>query len=151
MSNEWTEGDEPEIGARCLTLCRRVEFDATHPDSPYSLHGLLSSFHIRTGFPGVWQEPIWLYVEFFGPVADHEVWFDLVRLVYDEEEGEVVDEVEEASYGPYVLTFLPDRFVHSRSFCVRRLPFMAAGLHEFRLRAAGVPEILFVQRLLVTG
>ena len=151
MSDEWTEGDEQEIGARCLTLCRRVEFDATHPDSPYSLCGILSVFHVRTGFPVVWREPVWWYVEFHGLPADHKVWFDIVRLVYDEEESQIVDEVEEASYGPFVLTLLPEVFIHSRSYYLPKIPFNAPGLHEFRLRVAAVPDVLCSQRLFVMG
>lgn len=55
MSTDWSGDDDPEIGARSLTLCRQVEFDAAHPDSPYTLRGVLSVYHMRTGLPGIWR------------------------------------------------------------------------------------------------
>lgn len=150
-TGDWSETDEPEIGARCLTLCQRVEFDGTNPVAPYSLRGVLSVLPVRSGFPAMWQESIWLYVEFFGAAGEYEVWFDLVRLVYDEEAGELVDEIEETVYGPYAATFPLDAFVHSRAYYLKKVPLNAPGLHELRLRVAGVSEVLFSQRFLVRG
>lgn len=147
-TGDWSESEEPEIGARGLTLCRRVEFDASHPDAPYTLRGILSVFHVRGRLPGVWREPVWLYVEFFGEPGDREVWFDLVRLVYDEG-GQLVDEIEETSYGPYALSLLPGLFVQGRSYFLPRVPFTEAGIHEFRLHVAGVSDVLVSQRFLV--
>ena len=147
-TGEWQETEEPEIGARLLVLCREVRFDAGRGDSPYSLNGLLAVFKAGSDFPVVWHEPVYLYAEYFGAGGDYEVWFDLFRFATDED-GEILDEIEEAGYGPFVLTLAPDAFVNRRSYYLGKLPFQAAGVHEFRLRIAGMYEPLIAQRFLV--
>lgn len=152
MSNgEWTDGDEPDIGARCLMVCREVQFDGSQPESPYSLIGLVSDLRPRGHFPLVLDIPLSLFAEIFGTPGEYEVWIDLVRLEYDEEEGLIGDGTDEVCYGPYVLNLMPDVFVHSRWYHLRKVPFQQPGLHEFRLRVAGVSEPLFIQRLFVRG
>lgn len=146
---DWSE--EPDIAARCLMVCREVVYDAGRPDAPYSLVGLTTELRPRGHFPLVLDAPLDLYVEYFGPPDEYEVWVELVRLVYDEGNGVILDEVEVASYGPYVLTLKPDLFVQSRWYHLRKVPLNEPGLHEFRLRVAGVSEPLAVQRLFVRG
>ena len=84
--------DEPEVAARCLKLCREVIWNPNDPRAPYTLRGVLYGFHPRAGFPFVYPHPLHLYAEFFGEAGAYDVWFDLVRLVTDED-GEIVDEI----------------------------------------------------------
>ena len=149
-TGEWQEQEEPNIDARALMLCREVGFDPNHPYSPYILHGPLSLFRPTGDFPTVWHEPVYLYAEFFGDAGEHEVWFDLVRFVTDES-GEVTDEVDEGCYGPFELQLSPATFIQGRSYPLRKLPFQAAGLHEFQLRIAGVYNVLASVRFFVEG
>lgn len=150
-TGDWQGGEEPDIGARCLIICREVLFDAGRPDTPYSLNGLLTEIRPRGHFPLVLGFPVSLFVEYFGQAGEYEVWIDLVRLTYDDDSGVVLDAVEEASYGPFVLNLLPDLFVQSRWYYLRKVPITEPGLHEFRLRVAGVSDPLYVQRLFVRG
>lgn len=150
-TGDWSEGDEPEIGARGLTLCQRVEFHLGREDGPYTLHHVLTAFRPNGVFPLVLDLPLWLYTEYHGTPGEYEVWVDLVRLVYDPQTGEVLDEVEDTMYGPYKVNLPPDVFVHAKAYCLRKVPFTEPGLHEFRLRAAGAEEPLASLRVLVRG
>jgi hypothetical protein len=89
---DWSVNEEPEIGARCLKLCREVIWNANDPRAPYTLRGILYGFHPRAGFPFLYPHPLHLYAEFFGEAGEFDVRFDLVRFVSDED-GEIVDEV----------------------------------------------------------
>ena len=139
---------EPCLSARHLLICREVIYDGNNPVAPYTLRGMLTELRPFRAFPLVWNQPIYLFAQYFGEDGEFEVWFDLVQLVYDEAD-EVVDEVEEASYGPFMLHLAPGRFVHSRSYLLRRVPFTEPGVYEFRLRVAGVMEPLVSEHLLV--
>jgi hypothetical protein len=93
---------------------------------------------------------VFLYTEFFGDAGEYEVWFDLIRFVMDRD-GEIVDEIEDTCYGPYSMTMPSGVFVQGRSYPLRVLPFQAPGLHEFRLRVAGVFNVLAAVRFMVEG
>lgn len=150
MSDEWSDGEEAGVGARSFTLCERVDYDATRPEAPYTLHGVLSVLWLRTGFPGIWREPLWFYVEFFGEPGEYEFWLDVVLV-------EPIDPVPpsenpgDSNIGPFLFQLSPDAFVVGRSFCLPRLLFPAAGLYEFRVSVAGVADTLFAHRILVRG
>lgn len=105
-------------------LCREVGFDLAFSYSPYILRGPLSLFRPTGPFPLVWHEPAYLCAEFFGDAGEYEVWFDLVRFVVNDD-GEVVDEVDETCYGPFAMTMPAGVFVQGRSYPLRVLPFQA--------------------------
>jgi hypothetical protein len=145
-TGDWSESDEPEIGARCLKLCREVIWNANDPEAPYTLRGVIQSLRPRTGYPTYLAQPVHLYAEFFGEAGERDVWFDLVRLVFDAD-GDLADEVEETVFGPFSLNLTPNLFVQGRWYVLRRVPFPAAGLYEFRLRIAGVSAPLIAERV----
>jgi len=149
-TGDWQEQEEPNIEARSLTLSREVGFDPAFPYSPYILRGPLSLFRTSGPFPVIWQDPMFLYAEYFGDAGEYEVWFDLVRFVVDEDD-EIADEFEDTCYGPFSMTMPPGVFIQGRSYPLRILPFQAAGLHEFRLRIAGVYNVLACVRFMVEG
>lgn len=148
MSEEGLDHSEPSLTARHLLICREVLYDGNNPVAPYTLCSMLTVLHPDRPFPILWSEPICLFAQYFGPEGEFEVWVDLVRLVYDEAD-EVVDEFEETSYGPFVLGMMPGRFIQSRFYLLRRVPFTEPGVYEFRLRVAGVTEPLATEHLLV--
>ncbi len=141
-----SDGDEPEIGARCLKVCREVIWNADDPDAPYTLRGVVQRFRPPPGYPAIYRRPVYLYVEYFGGSEECEIWFDLVRFVSDDD-GEAVDEIELASFGPFVFNPDPGRFVQGRSYVVRSLPLPEPGVYELRLRIGGVGMPLITERL----
>ncbi len=149
-TGDWSESEEPEIGARCLKLCREVIWNANDPEAPYTLRGVLRGFRPRSSFPAVTPQPVFVYAEYFGEAGEYDVWFDLVRLVMGDD-GEMVDEADETTFGPYSLRLLPDLFAQGRSYVLRRVPFSEPGLYELRLRVGGVSQHLIAERLFVEG
>ena len=138
-------GDDLEISARNLMLCREVAYDATLGESPYSLLRMLTHIGLPSRSPKLTAQPICLYVEYFGPPGEYEVWIDMVALGYD-----VYGEpAQVTSYGPFLLEILAGRFVHSRFYCLRYVPFPGGGVYEFQLRVAGVFDPLITQTLFV--
>lgn len=148
MADEWR--GEPNVSARRLTVCREVVWNAGDRLAPYTLRGVIYGFHPRAGFPFAHPRPLYLYAEFFGDAGGYDVWFDLVRLVPDDD-GNIVDEEDEASFGPFVLELVPDEFVQGRAYVLRRVGFRQPGLYEFRLKVGGVGEPLAVERLYLEG
>lgn len=147
MSNgDWTDGDEPDIGARCLKVCREVIWNGNDPDAPYTLRGVMQVFRPPSGFPAIYRRTVYLYVEYVGGSSELEVWFDLVRIISDED-GDEIDDVELASFGPFVLSPDPNRFVQGRSYAVRSLPLPESGVYELRLRVDGQVVPLITERL----
>ena len=146
----WSEQEEPDIAARHLLLCRDVTWNAADPEARYSLQGLLTSVAPGGVFPVVWKHPIHAFVQFSGSPGEYEVWIELVRLIQDED-GEVVDETEALSFGPFTLNLSGPNFVHGRSFFLRRVPFDAPGYFEFRVRVAGAYDVLVAEHLFVEG
>ncbi len=144
----WTEPDEPDINARHLLLCREVVFDSNQPESPYTLRGMLTAIRMIKSFPSTTDEPVYLYVEYFGSAGYYEAWFDVEHLLYNGD-GENDGEEPVGSYGPFDLKLFPEMFVHSRFYVLRRVPYPIAGIYEFRLRIAGIEEPLITQRLFV--
>lgn len=137
--------EELEISARNLMLCRQVTFDVKNPDTPYSLLRILTHIGLPARTPKLTARPICLYVEFFGPPGEYEVWIDMVALGYD-----VYGEpIEVTSYGPFLLDIRTGRFVHSRAYYLRHVPFPSGGIYEFQLRVAGVFDALITQTLFV--
>ena len=136
-----------EIGARNFILCRGVTFDAARPDAPYTLHNLISTVRIVDPEALSASEPIFVYIEYFGPAGDYEVWIDVVFLEYDASMDEGDGDV--ASYGPFDVRLVDKRFVQGRSYFLRHTPLNRPGILEFRLQVAGVFEPLITQRLLV--
>lgn len=121
-------------------------WNANDPEAPYTLRGVIHSLCPRTGYPTYLDQPLHLYVEYYGEAGEQDVWFDLVRLVFDDD-GDLTDEVEETVFGPFSLNLLPNRFVQGRCYVLRRVPFPSAGLYEFRMRVGGVAEPLITQRV----
>jgi hypothetical protein len=148
MSDEWTEYEEPEIHARNLMLCRKIGYDSTQPRSPYTLHNVLTEFHLLSRPTAARREPAWVYVEYFGEAGDYEVWFDVVRFEWNED-GEVADEREVANIGPFLLRLESNKFVQGRSYYLPRLSLAVAGVHELRLSIAGVSQTLTALRFQV--
>jgi hypothetical protein len=137
--------DALEISARNLMLCRQVSFDRSNPESPYTLVNVLTQIALPTPSQSFLAQPINLYVEYFGPPGFYEVWIDMVALGYD-----VYGEpTEVTSYGPFVLELIAGRYVNSRFYCLRYVPFPSGGVYEFQLRVAGVFEPLATQSLFV--
>ena len=137
--------DELEISARNLMLCRRVLFDRTNTESPYTLINVLTQIALPSPSQGFLAQPINLYVEYFGPPGHYEVWIDMVALGYN-----VYGEpTEVASYGPFVLELVAGRYVNSRFYCLSYVPFPSGGVYEFQLRVAGVFDPLVTQTLFV--
>ncbi len=149
-TGEWQEHEEPEIGARHLLLCREVIWNAHDAEAPYTLRGMLAAIQPTGEFPLVWDQPMSVFAQFFGAPGEYEVWVELVRLVFDES-GEIHDEVEQATYGPFVIALEGTYFLRGRALFLRRVPFSAPGIYEFRLRAAGVFAPLASERLSVEG
>ena len=147
-TGDWQKQEEPEIGARHLLLCRDVAFDPAFPDSPYTARGFLSVFRLSGDVPAVWHDPVYLYVEFFGDPGVYEIWFDLVRFVFDES-GDIADEIDEGCYGPFDLRLPPAMFIQGRSYPLKKLPLTGPGVYEFQLRVAGKSEVLLSTRFLV--
>ena len=137
--------EELEIGARHFILCRGVTFDVTHPKAPYTLHNLLSTVHADRPGPLLTTNPIFAYVEYFGPAGDYEVWIDLVCLEYDT----YGEETEVTNYGPFLLSIRDGEFVHGRFYCLRRVPFQTGGIYEFQLRVAGTYQPIVSQTIFV--
>ena len=137
-----------EIGARCLKLCREVLWNGSDLQAPYSLRGAFLRLRPGSEFPAVVRHPLYVYVEYYGSAGEYDVWVDLVRLVVDND-GDVIDESEEASYGPYSLELLPDLFVQGRSYVLRMLPLSEPGVYELRLRVGGVDHHLISERFIV--
>jgi hypothetical protein len=69
-----------------------------------------------------------------------------VRFVTDDN-GDAVDEIELAIFGPFVFTPDPGRFVQGRSYVVRSLPLPEPGVYELRLRVGGLGIPLITERL----
>lgn len=148
MSDDWLEREEHEVGTRNLIICREARREGTDPDAPYTLYGVRSEFRPRYELPTSWAEPVWVYVEYFGEPGDYEVWFDLVRFEPGDPDDEA-EEIEETSYGPYVLRLVGGPFVQGRSYCLRRLPLKATGVHELRLSITDAPGATIATRYLV--
>lgn len=146
----WSEQEEPDVAARHLLLCREVVWNAADPEGRYSLLGLLTDIRPKGTFPLVWDRPIYAFVQFFGAPGEYEVWIEVVRLIRDDY-GEVLDETEAVAFGPFDLNITESRFIHGRSYPMRRVPFDAPGLFEFRVRLAGVYDVVVAERLLVEG
>jgi hypothetical protein len=141
-----TDGEEPDIAVRCLKLCREVIWNANDPDAPYTLRGVFHRIRPRAGYPSALDRSVSVHVEYDAGVGAYDVWLELVRLELDEE-GEVADEVEETSFGPFVLTIDVERFVHGRMYVLRKFPLAGPGLYELRLRVSGVDSPLVTERL----
>ena len=146
----WSEQEEPDIAARHLLLCREVVWNSADTEAPYNLRGLMTSVAVRGDFPLVYHKPIHVLVQFFGSHGEYEVWIELVRLVQDER-GEVLDETEAVVFGPFELNITEGFFIHGRAFFLKTVPFDAPGLFEFRVRVAGVYDVLVTERLFVEG
>ena len=123
-----------------------MTWNGSDPEAPYVLSGALHSFCPPQGYPAVSGHPFHLYVAFIGEGEEQDVWFDLVRLIHDED-GDVVDELEETAFGPFTLNLLPNRFVQGRWYVLRHVTLPVPGLCEFRLRLGGVEEPLLSERI----
>jgi hypothetical protein len=149
-TGEWSEREEPDIAARHLLLCREVTWNSADTEARYSLLGLFTDIRPKGTFPLVWDRPLYTFVQFFGSPGEYEVWIELVRLVQDET-GEILDETEAVVFGPFDLKIATPFFIHGRSFYLKTVPFDAPGLFEFRIRVAGVYDVLVTERLFVEG
>ena len=109
-----------------------------------------STVRPRGDFPLTWDKPMYAFAQFYGQPGECEVWIEEVRLVQDDS-GEIVDEDEPVAFGPFVVTLDGPYFVHGRAFFLRKVPFTAPGLYEFRLRVAGLFNVVIAERLLVEG
>ncbi len=145
----WSEQDEPDIAARHLLLCREVVWNAGDAEGRYNLVGLLTELRPKGTFTLVWDLPIHAFVQFFGNPGRYDIWIEMVRLIQDDD-GEVLDELEAVVFGPFEIN-LGDRFVSGRNFPLVAVPFDRPGLYEFRVRVAGVYDVLAAERILVEG
>jgi len=127
-----------------------VVWNSSDGEAPYNLRGLLTSIAVRGDFPLVYHRPIHTFVQFFGSLGEYEVWIEVVRLVQDDE-GEFVDETEAVVFGPFEIAITKIAFLHGRSFPLKKVPFDAPGYFEFRVRVAGVYDVIIAERLFVEG
>lgn len=138
-----TDPDQPLLFARHLLVCRTMKYDLNEPDSPYTLSGIVTTFRPSDdgGYP-VLVEDLYVYAQFWGDPGVHDLWIDLTRV--DVETG---DETEVTTFGPFVLRVTAGRFVETRAWRLRYVPFPRAGLYEFQVRAAGYPDPLVDERI----
>lgn len=148
MSDEWAEDLPPNFGARNVTLCEQVEYDLENPDTPFTLRGVRSVFWVSTGFPAVWRETVWVYVEFFGNPGTYEFWVE-VGLVEPTGTNPTKPDAMDLSFGPYRVRLMPGEFVNGKAYRLRSLKFPAPGLYELTVRAAGFPSPLTTHRIFV--
>lgn len=113
------------IVARHLLVSLAAHYDFTEPFAPYSLHHLLFQYGPADGtsYPFVLSE-LWLFTRLEG-AGTHDLWVDILRLT----DGDLM-----ATYGPFLVPFGSDPVSVSRAWCLRGVPFEAAGWYEFSLR-----------------
>ena len=137
---------EPDIGCRYLLICRTIWYDPGRPDDGYSLGRIV--VNIRPEGDG--EVPftvarLFAYIQLFGEPGEYDVSIHLVRLAWDELEGELP--ILLATWGPYRCPITGLDLVESHAFALSNVPFDETGVFEFRLRVDGIDDPLCQERL----